>query len=294
MQATIPVRVSSELGRTEFVMVALSENADGIAAHPVGKGSGAVTAFSQADGFVAVDALRDALPAGTEATVRLFTPHLRIPDLAIMGSHCIGLDAVAGKLSASGLSSRILALGSLGGLQALKRGECDIAPIHLLDPVSGDYNVPFLDADMRLVRGWRRLQGIVFRRGDARFAALAAEEAVAAALADPDCIMVNRNAGAGTRTLIDGLLKGARPKGYWNQPRSHNAVAASVAQGRADWGVAIKPLAEDFQLGFIPVADELYDLAVKIHPRHPAHIERLQEAVRDARDDLIRLGFTPS
>ena len=55
--------------------------------------------------------------------------------------------------------------------------------------------------------------------------------------------MVNRNAGAGTRVLIDQLLGGARPPGYGNQPRSHNAVAAAVAQGRADWGIAIEPVA---------------------------------------------------
>jgi ABC-type molybdate transport system substrate-binding protein len=57
---------------------------------------------------------------------------------------------------------------------------------------------------------------------------------VCAAVADPACIMVNRNQGAGTRILIDRLLGDARPEGYWNQPRSHNAVAAAVAQGRAD------------------------------------------------------------
>lgn len=294
LQARIPVRIPSEMGRTEFVMVALSENADGVSAHPVGKGSGSVTAFSQADGFVAVDALSDALPAGTDMTVRLFTPHLRIPDLTIMGSHCIGLDAVAAQLSAAGISSRILALGSLGGLQALKRGECDVAPIHLLDPPSGQYNTPFLDAGMRLIPGWRRSQGIVFRKGDQRFAARPLEAAVAAALGDPHCIMVNRNNGAGTRTLIDGLLKGARPRGYWNQPRSHNAVAAAVAQGRADWGMAIKPLADACGLGFIPVADEHYDLAVSITPRHPHHIAALEAAVHAAQEDLASLGFMPA
>jgi molybdate-binding protein len=84
--------------------------------------------------------------------------------------------------------------------------------------------------------GLGRMQGIVFRSGDARFEGLSAEGAVRAALADPACIMVNRNQGAGTRILIDRLLGDSRPDGYWNQPRSHNAVAAAVAQHRADWG----------------------------------------------------------
>ena len=83
-----------------------------------------------------------------------------------------------------------------------------------------------------------------------------------AALADPACIMVNRNQGAGTRILIDRLLGGARPDGYWNQPRSHNAVAAAVAQHRADWGMTIAPVAHASELGFIPFAEEHYDFAL--------------------------------
>ena len=59
--------------------------------------------------------------------------------------------------------------------------------------------------------GWRRMQGIVFRKCDRRFEGLSAEDAVRTALADPACIMVNRNQGAGTRILIDRLLGGARP-----------------------------------------------------------------------------------
>lgn len=261
--ARVPLRIASELGRTEFVMVALARDELGYVAHPIGKGSGAVTAFSQADGFIAIDALADAMPAGTEAEVRLFSVHVKMPDLVIMGSHCAGLDAVAAELVRRGVHSRILAIGSLGGLSALKRGECDIAPAHLLDPASGLYNSPFLTEGLTLIPGWRRMQGIVFRKRDARFEGKRIDAAIAAALADPDCIMVNRNQGAGTRLLIDQWLKGARPPGYWNQPRSHNAVAASVAQGRADWGVAIRPVAEAQGLGFIPLAEEHYDFFVR-------------------------------
>ena len=69
--------------------------------------------------------------------------------------------------------------------------------------------------------------------------ARSADAALKAALADPAVLMVNRNAGSGTRVLVDGLLHGARPAGYANQPRSHNAVAAAIAQkprrlGRCD------------------------------------------------------------
>src|SRR5206468_13114501 len=153
-------------------------------------------------------------------------------------------------------------VGGLGGLPRAGGGECDFAPIHLFDEATGSYNAPFLMAGLELVQGWRRMQGIVFRVGDARFEGLSAESAVRAALADPGCIMVNRNQGAGTRILIDRLLGDARPDGYWNQPRSHNAVAAAIAQHRADWGVTIAPVAHASNLGFIPFAEEHDDFVL--------------------------------
>lgn len=294
VEARVPLRIPSDLGRTEFVMVALARDAEGTVAFPIGKGSGAVTAFSQADGFLTIDALAEALPAESRASVSLFAPHLAMPDLAIAGSHCVGLDAVISLLAERGVTARSLALGSLGGLSALKRGECDIAPIHLMDPATGRYNTPFLTDTMRLVPGWRRMQGLVHRPGDPRFAAAAsAVEAVAAALADPDALMVNRNQGAGTRVLIDGLLAGQRPPGYWNQPRSHNAVAAAVAQGRADWGVAIAPVAAAYGVAFLPLAEEHYDFAVARQPRTPA-VTAFEAAVAEAGDALLALGFTPA
>jgi len=291
--AKVPVRIASELGRTEFVMVSLVEGADGLIAYPSGKGSGAITSFAQADGFLKIDALADQMPAGTAAEVTLFTPHVRVPDLLIVGSHCTGLDLVTAPLARAGLMVRSIAVGSLGGLAAARRGECDLAPIHLFDEATESYNAPFLMAGLELVPGWRRMQGIVFRSGDARFEGLNAEGAVRAALADANCIMVNRNQGAGTRILIDRLLGEARPDGYWNQPRSHNAVAAAVAQRRADWGMTIAPVAHAAGLGFIPLAEEHYDFAlVTAHKERPAVQAFLRAlASEESRTALEHAGF---
>lgn len=296
VRATVPVRIASELGRTEFVMVSLVEGKDGLIAYPSGKGSGAITSFAQADGFLRIDALADQMPAGTEAEITLFTPHVRVPDLVIVGSHCTGLDLVTAPLAHAGLTVRSIAVGSLGGLAAAKRGECDLAPIHLFDDKSETYNAPYLAEGLELVPGWRRMQGIVFRKGDKRFEGLDPKEAVAAALADPACIMVNRNQGAGTRILIDRLLGGTRPEGYWNQPRSHNAVAAAVAQHRADWGMTIAPVAHAAGLGFIPFAEEHYDFALvtarKQRPAVQAFLDALDSD--EARAALERAGFRPA
>lgn len=294
--ATLPQRVPSDLGRTEYVSIALTEGADGLVAHPVSKGSGAISSFVQADGFVTVPALADGLPEGKRAEVRLFGADIRSPDLVIAGSHCTGLDVLVGALAERGFTARVLATGSLGGLQAASRGECDIAPIHLLHPKTGTYNAPWLGAGQELAIGWRRMQGLVHRRGDVRFEGRRVEDAVAAALADADCLMVNRNQGAGTRLIIDGLLKGVRPAGYQNQPRSHNAVAAAVAQSRADWGVTIEPVARLYGLGFIPIGPEHYDFAVvaerKARPAVAAFLALLKDP--DVRVAVSRLGFEPS
>jgi molybdenum cofactor synthesis domain-containing protein len=294
--ATVPVRIASELGRTEFVMVSLVAGTNGLIAYPSGKGSGAITSFAQADGFLRIDALADQMPAGTTAEVTLFTPHVRVPDLVIVGSHCTGLDLVTAELAHAGLVVRSIAVGSLGGLAAAKRGECDLAPIHLFDEKTESYNAPFLGEGLELVPGWRRMQGIVFRNGDARFEGLNAQGAVRAALADPACIMVNRNQGAGTRILIDRLLGGARPDGYWNQPRSHNAVAAAVAQHRADWGMTIAPVARASHLGFIPFAEEHYDFALVTARKQRAAVQAFLAALASdqSRAALQRAGFRPA
>jgi putative molybdopterin biosynthesis protein len=137
------------------------------------------------------------------------------------------------------------------------------------------------------------MQGIVFRKGDARFEGLDAQAAVRAALADPSCIMVNRNQGAGTRILIDRLLGDDKPDGYWNQPKSHNAVAAAIAQHRADWGMTIAPVAHAAGLGFIPFAEEHYDFALVTARKNRPAVQAFLEALAsdEARAALTQAGF---
>jgi putative molybdopterin biosynthesis protein len=292
--AMLPMRVASERGRTEYLMVSLVRaGEDGwLAAYPIGKGSGAVTAFSQADGFITIPAHVETVAAGTPVEVQLIGRE-HLADLVLIGSHCIGLDVLITRLQAEGISVKALNVGSTGGLNAAKRGECDIAPVHLMDPATGDYNTPFLSPELDLLHGYRRLQGVVFRSGDVRFEGGGLAEAMAAALASPDCLMVNRNAGSGTRILTDRLLKGARPPGYWVQPKSHNAVAVAVAQNRADWGIAIETVARQYGLGFIPVQDEHYDFAVPKARLDRPVVQRFRALLCDAsvREELAELGF---
>jgi putative molybdopterin biosynthesis protein len=293
--ARVPVRIPSELGRQEFVLVALVAGELGPVAFPTQKGSGSVTAFSQADGFLAIDALASALDAGSDAEVTLIG-RTRMPDLVIMGSHCVALDAVLGRLADQGFAARTLAIGSQGGVTAAERGECDLAPVHLLDPAGQAYNRHLVRPGIALVPGWRRMQGFLFRAGDARFADKTAAQALAAALADPDCLMVNRNAGAGTRILIDRLLDGKRPAGYVNQPKSHNGVAAAVAQRRAVWGIALATVARLYGLEFLPIAPEHYDFLLVESRRERPAVQAFLAALRDpaVRARIGALGMVPA
>ena len=294
--ANLAVRTPSERGRTEYLMVSLVDSGSGLAAYPTAKGSGSVTAFSQADGFIAVPAQTEALPAGAAVEVQVIGRRVRPPDLVLIGSHCLGLDLIIGRLEAEGIAVKALNVGSSGGVAAARRGECDLAGVHLLDPATGLYNRHLLaTGDLQLVSGYRRLQGLVFRADDARFVAGAtAADALAAALADPGCLMINRNAGSGTRILIDGLLVGQQPAGYWAQAKSHNAVAVAVAQGRADWGVAIEPAAHAYGLGFLPLQPEHYDFLVPTSRLMRASVQRFIALLADpaVRDDLAALGFS--
>jgi putative molybdopterin biosynthesis protein len=294
--ARVPVRIASELGREEFVLVSLVSGEDGTIAFPTGKGSGAVTAFSQADGFLSIDPLATALDADTTVDVTLIGEAAGAPDLVIMGSHDIALDVVVGALAARGFRARTIAVGSLGGVAAASRGECDVAPVHLVDPATGIYNRHLLSAGLALVPGWKRMQGFVFRPGDKRFEGSSAADAIRAALADPAVLMVNRNAGSGTRVLVDSLLDGARPAGYANQPRSHNAVAAAVAQKRADWGICIEPVAKMYGLSFLPIAPEEYDFLLREARRDRAAVRAFLAVLRDeaTRARIRALGMEPT
>jgi len=302
--ARMPVRVNSERGRTEFLLVGLVSGPHGLGAYPMGKGSGSVTAFSRADGFIVIPREVEQLEQDSSVSVRLIGKSIEPADLVAIGSHCVGLDLLLGLLHGRGLRVKSMSVGSTGGLVAARRGECDLAGVHLLDPATDSYNAPFLSPDLTLVKGYSRMQGLVFRLSDTRFEGKTIHDAVAAALADPNCRMVNRNRGSGTRVLIDRLLgqiKGDKSNFMqiglipFSSPevKSHNAVVAAVVQGRADWGIAIETVARDAGLGFIPLREEEYDFVVPTarldRPAVRAFVELLNES--NTRELLRVAGF---
>jgi putative molybdopterin biosynthesis protein len=119
-------------------------------------------------------------------------------------------------------------------------------------------------------------------------------EDVVAVLKGSQRRMINRNPGSGTRILIDGLLAGAQPDGYLHQARTHHAVAAAIEQRRADWGMTLDTIAATAGLGFFFVADERYDVAIRLDRWDRSAVVALRRLLEDSevRGELSALGFT--
>lgn len=286
-------------GRTEYVMTSLMKDKSGAyVSYPLSKGSGSITSFSQADGFFSIPALTDMLPAGNSVNVEIIGNKLQVSDLVIIGSHCIGVDYLVSQLEQKGVHTKTLAVGSMGGLEAAKREECDIAGVHLMDPKTGFYNIPFIQENLHLVKGYKRMQGIVFKKDNPLLQNIDNKEDFLLRLHEENArlLMVNRNAGSGTRILIDGLLNGFKPEGYNHTTRSHNAVAAAIKQNRADWGITIQGIASMYDLHFIEIQPEEYDFVI---PRERLKTKSVQSFLKlldqkETASKLFQLGLVRS
>jgi putative molybdopterin biosynthesis protein len=185
-----------------------------------------------------------------------------------VGSHDLVLDLAASTIRGRDPGATLASsnVGSLGGLVALRDGLCHLAGSHLLDPESGEYTLPYVERilggyDVAVLRLVRREQGLIVAPGNPLGLAGIDD------LRRPGLRYVNRQRGAGTRVLLDHELarRGIRPEaieGYTREEYTHLAVAAAVAAGRADCGLGVLAAARAFELDFVSVASEPYDLVL--------------------------------
>ncbi len=260
IKAKFPQRYISARGRTEYLPVILVKHEDGFSAYPITKGSGAITSLSEADGYIIIDENKEILE-DEEVNVHVFGD-VKI-GLNIIGSHCVGVDII---IKEGGLFAKTINVGSLGGLISIKRGEADIAGTHLLDEKTGTYNIPFLEKykvkNAVLIRGYIREQGFIFRK-ELGFKTV---EDILENIYNLE--FINRNRGSGTRILFDKFLKDYKLspnkiKGYEIEAKTHSAVATAIVMKKADIGLGIKTVADQYGLGFIPLADEYYDFLIR-------------------------------
>jgi putative molybdopterin biosynthesis protein len=294
VEAALTQRVNSAKGRRWFLPVHLL-GGDGQRAYPIFASSGAVGTLARADGYIVVPEDIEYIEGGEGVKVRLFGDPETKDGLVVMGSHCPALDLLLEMLfEEKGISARALNVGSLGGLNAVARGECDLAGIHLLDEATMTYNTQFVRRaglpDWSLVKGYRRTQGIAIPKGNPKGVTGLRD------LIRRDLIFANRNRGSGTRVLTDRMLKViadelgldfrdlvGRIRGYRSEFKTHSSVAAAVGQGRADLGVCVKGAAVAYGLDFIPIADEEYDFVINPECKEKEEVKEFLGCLRSNR-----------
>jgi putative molybdopterin biosynthesis protein len=266
-EAVLSRRLVSGLKYREYVRIKAGRVDGKLVVSPLARGAGAAMSLVRADGFCVISRNSEGIEAGEKTAVELYRSLDEIDrTLVSVGSHDLILDIIADMMSAHGETAYLASshVGSMAGLMALKRGECHIAPVHLLDEETGAYNVSWLkktfpDGGVRLIRGVGRIQGLIIQKGNPLGIGSVADLC--------RCRYVNRQRGAGTRLFLDHQLKKAGIEssgieGYDREAATHMAVAAAVQGGGADAGMGIASAAKALGLDFIPLGEEEYDFAV--------------------------------
>jgi putative molybdopterin biosynthesis protein len=269
VSAALTRKVTSPPGDDDYLRVVAGRVGEKLLAAPLSRGAGVITSLVKADGIVILPRGVQGLEAGAPVQVRLYrAPHELEETIFAIGSHDMTLDLLAQYLSEKGRRLVSANVGSQGGLVALRRGEAHLAGSHLLDPETGEYNLSSIrqylpEIPVRLVTWVHREQGLLVARGNPKGIRGLPD------LVRPDITFVNRQRGAGTRVLLDFELKKlgisvTEVSGYDQEEYTHLAVAAAVASGRADCGLAVTASARALDLDFIPLFHERYDLVIPI------------------------------
>ena len=262
-------RIISSLKEEEFLRLKVGKVNNKLVATPLPGGSGVTMSLVRADGITAIPQDKEGIEAGEAVSIELWRSPAEIENTIVcLGSHDLSLDILNDHLQKQGLGYTLSSahVGSMGGIIAIKRGETHLAGVHLLDPESGLYNIPYLrqylpDMEIVLVHLAKRELGLIVAKGNPLGITRIGD------LSRNDVVFVNRQKGAGTRIYLDFMLRGksidpAVIKGYEREEYNHLSVAASVAAGGADAGLGIRAAAQALNVDFIPLAWESYDLAI--------------------------------
>lgn len=208
--------------------------------------------------------------------------------LLAAGSHDPVLDILQSHLAAhhTGVVLFSAATGSSEGLRMLNLGHTDLAWSHLVDPETGEYNIPHVKRIVTDVRPvvtnllWRDL-GFVAARGNP-LGIQGFEDLRRAGVR-----LINRQVGAGTRILIDRRLADlgiatASVRGYEREAATHYEVGLAVLSGEADLGLASGSVAQMLGLEFIQVVRERFDMVTTKDAYFGPGVQAILEALRDA------------
>jgi putative molybdopterin biosynthesis protein len=295
--AVYPARpFPSKLGQEEFLRVNLGLVGDQVIANPLPRGAGTITSLTRADGIIRIPAQAEGLNQNEAIPAELLRDEQVISrTVVIVGSHDNTLDLLGNFLTRRFPRFRLTSsnVGSTGGLMALKRGIAHLAGSHLLDPETGEYNTSYIkrlipDLPVKGLNLVFRQQGLIIPKGNPKGVKGLAD------LTRTDLTLINRQAGSGTRILLDYRLKelGIEPstiRGYEDEEFTHMAVAVNVLSGRADVGMGIYAAAKALDLDFIPVVQERYDLIIPEKYWEEEMIQALLTVIRSSEyQDAVR------
>ncbi len=292
-------KIPSKLGVEEFIRVKLGAVGNKIVAIPLPRGAGCITSITEADGIIRVPNNVEGIKPQESATVELLHPLSLIKNTIVaVGSHDNTLDIIADQIKA-GHSSLTLSsshVGSMGGLMAIKKRVCHLAGSHLLDIDDGSYNISYIkkylpNTKVKLINLVFRDQGLIVSPGNPK-TIKGIED-----LDRNDITFINRQAGSGTRILLDYKLNqlGMEPEkisGYDNEEFTHMSVAVAVLSGSVDVGLGIFAAAKALNLDFIPVVTEQYDLIIPEEYFEWENIRSLLETIstKEFKDRVEALG----
>ncbi len=304
----IPVHPSqdlpSKLGQEEFLRMNIGRVGDRMVATPLSRAAGSITSLTRAEGIVRIPALSEGISQDEVVEAELLVDEEEIErTVVIVGSHDITLDILADEVRRRGEEVRVVSgnVGSLGGIMALRKGTAHMAGSHLLDAETGEYNLSYVK---RYLKGIEvsifhlvlREQGLILPKGNPKGIRGIRD------LGRDDVVFVNRQAGSGTRVLLDYQLRlaGMEPdviKGYRHEEFTHMAVAVDVLSGVADCGMGIFAAAKALDLDFVPIIKEQYDL---ITPSRMLSVPGVQLILKTVESDPFRQrvralgGYDPS
>ena len=297
--ATLTRPVVSGLKYQEFVRVRMGCVGGRLMASPLSRGSGVVSSFMKADGILEVPQGLEGFEAGAEVNVRLLSSMDKLQNtLVVIGSHDPLLDELADMLHLENpeLYMSSSHVGSMGGIMAIRRGEAHAAGCHLLDTADGSYNRSFIrkyfpKGGVRLISCVGRQQGLMVAKGNPlniqKFSDIAGN----------GVRYVNRQKGSGTRILTDYLCKRENVDtsaiyGYDREELTHTSVAAQIVSGSADAGMGIYSAAKLYNLDFIPICIEEYDLIIPDHAWDTPMVQELLTILKSDgfREKLLSLG----
>ena len=218
--------------------------------------------------FPASDAIVTRRPGrGKETPVEVFHAEEDFRNRVLVAGCDPGISVQARHVQPAGDELVLAHRNSSQSLRLLKEGSVHVAGTHLRDEASGESNLPeigriFSKHAVAVITFAVWEEGIVTARGNPK-GIRGIED-----LARADVSIVNREAGAGSRLLLDTRLKRARIEarsvsGYDRIAPGHLPAAWQIHSGAADACIATRAAARMFGLGFIPLVSERYDLAIR-------------------------------